>query len=169
MRLRSRALATAATATVLACAGAGPAPAARSESRAAPSYPNTRLAIRVKGRPRAGSIATVVVSGSNERLEISEGSGSFLSYHVDLFVQNPRVLRRCPVSYDAALDNVINLSDHISRIGRYMNAGEGGRFRIPVKYQTGDLRRVLFCAYTQVITDDAAVAALRHTFKAPRR
>jgi hypothetical protein len=156
-------------ALAIASAAASPqASATRSESQAAPSYPNTRLAIRVKGRPRAGSIATVVVTGDNERMEISEGSGSFLSYNVDLFVQNPRVLRRCPLSYSAALENVINLGDHISQIGRYMNAGDGGSFRLPVKYQTGNLRRVVFCAYTRVITDDAAVAGLRHTFAAPR-
>lgn len=173
MRLRSAvpaAASAAAAVTLLAAALPGSAlAAARSESRAAPAYPNTRLAIRVKGRPRAGQITTVVVTGSNERMEISEGSGSFLDYKLELFVQDRRVLRRCPISYNGQLNNVINLSDRISQIGRNIDLGTGGAFRAPIKYQSGTTRPVLFCAYTRVITDDAAVAGLRYTFAAPRR
>lgn len=138
--------------------------AARSEQHAAPAYPNTRLAIAVQGRPRAGKVATVVVSGWNEAREPPT------DYSIDLFVQDPRVIKRCPRSYSAELNNVINLGDHVARIGRGLNAGDGGRFRIPIKYQTGSTRRVLFCAYTRFVIDDAAVAALRHTFvRAARR
>jgi hypothetical protein len=169
--MRPRALlAAAATAAAVAFPSAAALPAAaiaaaRSQQQAAPDYPNTRLAIAVKGRPRAGAIATVVVSGSVEARDPP------VAYEVDLFVQDPRVIKRCPASYDAQLDNVINLSDHVARIGRGRNAGSGGAFRIPVKYQTGSTRRVLFCAYARFIVDDAAVAGLRHTFAraAPRR
>lgn len=165
--MRSRltaSLALLAAAVALPLAAPAVTGAARSEQQAAPAYPNTRLAIAVKGRPRAGAIATVVVTGAVERRDPPT------SYSLELFVQDPRVIKRCPVSYGAQLNNVINLTRHISQIGRNLNAGDGGRFRIPVKYETGTTRKVQFCAYVRFITDDAAVAGLRHTFaRAARR
>lgn len=164
----STAAAVAAVAALTAAALSAPALAARSTYQAAPAYPNTRLAIAVKGKPRAGAITTVVVSGWNERREISQGSGSFLDYSLELFVQDRRVLPSCPAAYGRELDNVINLGNRISQIARGVNLGEGGRFRVPVKYQSGSTRKVVFCAYTRVIIDDAAVSALRYEFAPPR-
>jgi hypothetical protein len=162
MRLRLASVAAlSATAVALPLAAPAVTGAARSAYRAAPAYPNTRLAIKVKGRPRAGRIATVVVTGAVERRDPP------ISYGLELFVQDPRVIKKCPAAYGGQLNNVINLTRHISQIGRNLNAGDGGRFRIPVKYETGTTRRVLFCAYLRFVTDDAAVSALFHTYGRP--
>jgi hypothetical protein len=66
----------------------------------APAYPKSALAIKLAGKPRAGKVAKVVVSGSNAPFEIGgPGSGDFLAYQLDAFAQNGKVLPTCPRSF----------------------------------------------------------------------
>src|SRR5215470_760607 len=129
----------------------------------APSYPNSTLAIKVAGKPKAGKVVKVKVSGSNAPFEIGfPGSGSFLAYQLDAFAQNGNVLPNCPRSFAEELQNEINLG--ISRIAQGLNEGYFGTFAIPLQFQVSSrVRNVVVCAYSRLITDDAAVSALGFT------
>ena len=133
----------------------------------APSYPNSKLAIKVAGKPRAGKVAKVVVSGSNAPFEIGgPGSGDFLAYQLDAFAQNGKVLPTCPRSFAEELQNEINLG--VARIAQGLNEGYSGSFGIPLRFQTSrQVRNIVVCAYSRLIDDDAAVSALG--FKLRRR
>jgi hypothetical protein len=133
----------------------------------APAYPNSTLAIKLAGKPRAGKIVKVKVSGSNAPFEIGgAGSGSFLSYQLDAFAQNGKVLPTCPRSFGAELQNEVNLG--ISRIAIGLNEGFFGPFGIPLRFQTSrQVPNIVVCAYSRMIDDDAAVSALG--FKLRRR
>ncbi|NHC46818.1 hypothetical protein [Motilibacter aurantiacus] len=135
----------------------------RSAYVAAPAYPDTRLAITVKGTPTVNSVATVVVSGS-----VTQADPDLpIDYTLSLFVQDPAVVGPCPRSYADELQNVINLGGDIAHIARGLDVGADGRFAKTVRYRTGSLRRIQLCAYVRYITDDAAVSSLRWTL-APR-
>jgi hypothetical protein len=133
----------------------------------APAYPNSSLAIDVAGKPRAGKIVKVVVSGSNAPFEIGfPGSGDYLSYQLDAFAQNGKVLPNCPRSFGEELQNEVNLG--IARIAQGLNEGFYGRFSIPLAFRTsGAVRNIVVCAYSRLVDDDAAVSALG--FKLRRR
>lgn len=126
----------------------------------APSYPHSSLAINLAGKPRAGRVVRVVVSGSNAPFEIGyPGSGDYLSYQLDAFAQNGKVLRNCPRSFAEELQNEINLG--ISRIAIGLNEGDFGRFSIPLQFQSSrSVRNIVVCAYSRMVDDDAAVSAL---------
>ena len=126
----------------------------------APGYPNSTLAIKVAGKPRAGKIAKIVVSGSNAPFEIGgQGSGEYLAYQLDVFAQNRKVLPNCPRSFAAELQNQINLG--VARIGQGLNEGFYGQFSIPIRFQTSRrVRKIVVCAYSRLVDDDAAVSAL---------
>jgi hypothetical protein len=126
----------------------------------APSYPNSSLAIRVAGKPRAGRIVRVVVSGSNAPFEAGyAGSGDYISYQLDAFAQNGRVLPNCPRSFAEELQNEVNLG--IARIAQGLNEGYYGPFGIPIQFRVApQIRNVVVCAYSRLIDDDAAVSAL---------
>ena len=139
--------------------------AGASEGRAsvylpAPAYPHSTLAIDLAGKPRAGRVVRVVVSGSNAPFEIGyPGSGDYLSYQLDAFAQNGKVLRNCPRSYSEELQNEINLG--ISRIAIGLTEGYFGRFAIPLQFQSSRrVRNIVVCAYSRMVDDDAAVSAL---------
>lgn len=133
----------------------------------APAYPNSTLAINLAGKPRAGKIVKVVVSGSNAPFEIGyPGSGDYLSYTLDAFAQNGKVLPNCPRSFSEELQNEINLG--IARIATGLTEGYYGPFSIPLRFQSSRrVPNIVVCAYSRLITDDAAVSALG--FKLRRR
>jgi hypothetical protein len=125
-----------------------------------PSYPNSSLAIKALGKPRAGGIVKVVVSGSNAPFEAGfPGSGDYISYQLEAFAQNGNVLPNCPRSFAEELQNEINLG--VARIAQGLNEGFYGPFAIPIRFRTAPrVRRVVVCAYSRLIDDDAAVSAL---------
>jgi hypothetical protein len=126
----------------------------------APSYPNSSLAIRVAGIPRAGRIVKVVVTGSNAPFEAGyPGSGDDISYQLDAFAQNGNVLPNCPRSFAEELQNEVNLG--IARIAQGLNEGFYGPFATPILFRTTTrVRNIVVCAYSRLIEDDAAVSAL---------
>jgi hypothetical protein len=125
-----------------------------------PSYPNSTLAIVAEGKPRAGKIVKLTVSGYNAPFEIGfPGSGEYLSYTLDVFAQNGKVLPVCPRYFQDELQNQVNLG--IARIGQGLNEGYHGQFAIPIRFPTTRrVRNIVICAYSRMITDDAAVSAL---------
>jgi hypothetical protein len=133
----------------------------------APAYPNSKLAIDVVGHPRAGKVVKVVVSGSNDPFEIGyPGSGDYLAYQLDAFAQNGKVLPNCPRSYAEELQNSINLG--VARIGQGLSEGYFGGFSLPIRFQTSrKVRNIVVCAYSRMITDDAAVSALGFKLRRP--
>jgi hypothetical protein len=135
---------------------------------AAPSYPDSSLAIKVLGKPRAGGIARLVISGSNAPFELGyPGSGDYLSYGLDAFAQNGKVLPSCPRSFGEELQNQANLG--INRIAQGLNEGYYGSFSIPIQFQTSRrVRNVVICAYSRLTYDDAAVSALGFKLRPPR-
>jgi hypothetical protein len=131
----------------------------------APSYPNSTLAINVAGKPHAGKIVRLTISGSNAPFEIGyPGSGDYLAYQLDAFAQNAKVLPNCPRSFAEELQNEINLG--ISRIAQGLPEGYYGPFSTPIAFQTSrSVRSITVCAYSRMITDDVVVSAL--AFKLP--
>ena len=133
----------------------------------APAYPNSKLAIDVVGHPRAGKVVKVVVSGSNDPFEIGyPGSGDYLAYQLDAFAQNGKVLPNCPRSYAEELQNSINLG--VARIAQGLPEGYYGTFQTPLAFQSSrSVRNIVVCAYSRMITDDAAVSALGFKLRRP--
>src|SRR5262249_52343070 len=87
---------------------AGTGHAKGSTYRPAPAYPQSKLAIDVAGKPRAGKVVRVTVNGSNAPFEIGyPGSGDYLSYQLDVFAQNGKVVPNCPRSFTEELQNEI--------------------------------------------------------------
>ena len=127
----------------------------------APAYPNSTLAVKLAGKPRAGKIIKLVVTGSNTPFEIGgPGSGDYLAYQLDAFAQNAKVLPTCPRSFGEELQNQVNLG--ITRIAQGLPEGFYGRFKTPIRVQTSrSVRHIVVCAYSRMVDDDAAVSALR--------
>lgn len=147
---------------------AGTAQAKGSTYLPAPAYPNSRLAIDVAGKPRAGKVVKVTVSGSNAPFEIGyPGSGDYLAYQLDAFAQNGKVIPNCPRSFSEELQNQINLG--VARIAQGLPEGYYGRFATPIRFQSSArVRNIVVCAYSRMIDDDAAVSALGFRLRAPR-
>jgi hypothetical protein len=134
----------------------------------APSYPNSTLAIKVAGKPRAGKVVKTVITGSNAPFEIGyPGSGDYLAYQLDVFAQNGKVLPNCPRTFGEELQNEINLG--IGRIAQGLTEGYYGPFGIPIRFQTSrSVRNIVVCAYSRLVDDDAAVSALGFKLRPPR-
>ncbi len=117
----------------------------------APSYPNSSLAIKVVGKPRAGKVVRVVVSGSNAPFEAGyPGSGDYIAYQLDAFAQNGKVLPNCPRTFAEELQNEINLG--IARIAQGFSEGYYGPFGLPIQFRTAPrIRNVVVCAYSRLI------------------
>ena len=114
---------------------AGTAHAKGSTYLPAPAYPNSKLAIDVAGKPRAGKVVKVAVSGSNAPFEIGyPGSGDYLAYQLDVFAQNGKVVPNCPRSFTEELQNEINLG--VARIAQGFPEGYYGPFSTPIRFQT---------------------------------
>ena len=135
----------------------------------APSYPASSLAIKLVNKPRAGNVVKVLVTGSNAPFEAGyPGSGSDIAYTLDAFAQNGKVLPNCPRTFAEELQNEVNLG--IARIAQGLNEGFYGPFGIPLQFQPSSrIRNVVVCAYSRMITDDAAVSALGIRLRAGHR
>lgn len=146
---------------------AGAAKAKKSVFLPAPGYPHSTLAIDLAGKPKAGKVVKVVVSGSNAPFEIGfPGSGEYLAYQLDAFAQNGKVLKNCPRSFAAELQNQIGLG--VARIAQGLSEGTYGGFRHALRFQSSrQIRHVVVCAYSRMVTDDAAVSALGLTLRRP--
>ena len=73
----------------------------------------------------------------------------------------------CPRSFSEELQNEINLG--VARIGQGLPEGYYGQFSTPIRFTTsGQVRNVVVCAYSRMITDDVAVSALGFKLRAPR-
>src|SRR5262245_37208497 len=132
----------------------------------APAYPNSKLAIDVAGKPRAGKVVRVTVSGSNAPF-MTNGVPSGVGYQLDAFAQNGKVLPTCPRSFAEELQNSINLG--VARIAQGFPEGASGPFSTPIQFMTGSqIRNVVVCAYSRFIDDDAAVSALGFKLRPPR-
>ena len=125
-------------------------------------YPASQLKISVSPKARANSIVTVVFSGTNAVFT----QGAPITYQLDAFVQARSALPTCPASYNAEFNNFANLAGRsIIHIATGLNEGVSGPFRFSVKYRSGTTRRIVICAYSRLITDDAAHAQLRRTLR----
>jgi hypothetical protein len=154
---------------VLVLGAAPPAGAQGSASVVAPSFPASRLSISVPRTARAGGIVTVTFRGTNALFNPGQPLAS-PAYTVDAFVADRRAVPQCPRTYSAMLDSVIALdSGSIFQFVRARTVGKEGAFRFSQRYRAGTARRVVFCAYTRLVTDDVAVSALRRTLRAARR
>lgn len=138
------------------------APPAKSTGGPSAQYPQSRLSVSLPVTARAGSIVTVTFSGRNAAFT----EGAPVTYTLEAFVQKRSVLPRCPASYSEELNNLINLGGSaIARFATNLNEGVSGPFRFRVKYRAGTIRRIVICAYSRLITDDAAYAQLRRTLR----
>jgi hypothetical protein len=141
---------------------AGTAHAKGSTYLPAPAYPNSKLAIDVAGKPRAGKVVKVRVSGSNAPF----GSGE-VAYQLDVFAQNGKVVPNCPRSFAEELQNAINLG--VAYIAQGFPEGNYGPFSTPIRFTTStQVRNVVVCAYSRFIDDDAAVSALGFKLRPPQ-
>jgi hypothetical protein len=158
-------------AAVLAAASiAAPASAAapyRSTSKASPAYPGSSLALKVQGKPRAGGIATVRVSGANASRD--SGDGLAFDYTLDVYVHDRSVWSTCAPSLREANSRVAQIPGKIEWIGLNLSVPASGPFTTTVKYQTESFRKLMFCAYTTYVVDTAAVGALKHDLLAKKR
>ena len=125
-------------------------------------YPGSHVSISISRTARANSIVTVTFRGTNAVFT----QGAPITYALDAFVQARSALPSCPASYGEELNNYANLGGRsIIKIATGLNEGVSGPFRIPVKYRSGPTRRIVVCAYSRLITDDAAHAQLRKTLR----
>jgi hypothetical protein len=128
-------------------------------------YPASQLSVSVSRNARANSVVTVTFSGTNAVFT----QGAPVTYTLDAFVQARSALPSCPASYGEELNNYANLAGRsIIRIATNLNEGVSGPFRFNVKYRSGTTRRIVICAYSRLITDDAAHAQLRKTLRPAR-
>src|SRR3954466_5774172 len=142
------------------------APPAQSTGGPSAQYPQSRLSISLPATARAGSIVTVTLAGTNAAFT----EGAPITYSLEVFVQKRSVFPSCPASYGEEVNNLANLNGTaVVRIANGLNEGVSGPFRIPLKYRTGSIRRIVICAYSRLITDDAAYAELRRTLRPQRR
>jgi hypothetical protein len=129
-------------------------------------YPDSHVSISMSRSARASSVVTVTFSGTNAVFT----QGAPITYALDAFVQARSALPSCPASYGEELNNYANLGGRsIIKIATNLNEGVSGPFRFNVKYRSGPTRRIVVCAYSRLITDDAAHAQLRKTLRPPRR
>lgn len=149
---------------------AAPAPAKKYKSTfvAAPAYPQSTLAMSVSGNPRARSIATLRVSGSNASRD--DGDGLAFDYTLDVYVMDRSVFRSCARSQREANNRQANLPGKVEHIGLGLGVPASGPFSETIRFQTESFRKLLFCAYTTYVVDDAAMGQLKHDLlKAKRR
>ena len=164
-----RAIALIAALVALSLAAAPPAQAKRykSTSAAAPSYPHSRLAMSVRGAPRAGGIATLRVTGSNASRD--DGDGLAFDYTLDVYVMDRSVYPSCARTQRDANNRLANLPAKVEHIGLNLSVPASGAFAETIKYQTERFRKLVFCAYTTYVVDHAAMGQLKHDLLKPRR
>jgi hypothetical protein len=153
-----------------------PAPAAAytSASVAQPGYESSTLAMTVKGRPRAGRLVTLRVSGSNALFPVAPDPDfpdrEPLDYTLDVYVQDRSVFPSCGETVDDQTDRVINLPDKVQQIGFILEVGPAGPFKRTITFRSGSARKLTFCAYIRYsATDDIIRSSLKHDMRGKRR
>lgn len=136
-----------------------------------PEYPESRSAMKVVGKPRAGGIVTLRVTGSNA-LPPNPGDWEYSTttpYKLSVYVHDRSVFSSCPT--DAIEENnlIIGLPDKVKWIEGAVEVGDQGPFTHTIKYRSGSARKIMFCAYTTYGSDDAAMSALKHDLKKKKR
>jgi hypothetical protein len=150
-------------------AAAVPAEAKKYKSTfvAAPSYPESTLAMSVRGNPRARGIATLRVTGSNASRD--DGDGLAFDYTLDVYVMDRSVYRSCAPSLREANNRQANLPGKVEHIGLNMSLPASGPFTETIKYRTERFRKLVYCAYTTYVSDDAAMGQLKHDLRKRRK
>ncbi len=163
-----------AAAIALPLAAAPAARAYKSTSVAQPGYESSTLAMKVKGKPRAGRIVTLRVTGSNALfpvpLDPDFPDREPLDYTLDVYVQDRSVYPSCGATVDEQTDRVVNLPDKVDQIGFILDEGPSGPFGHTIRYRAGSKRKLMFCAYTRYsATDDIIRSSLKHNLRRKRR
>ena len=171
--LDRRLLATAVLGVTL-LASASTAQAYTSTSVAQPGYESSTLAMTVKGKPRAGRVVTLRVSGSNALFPVPPDPDfpdrEPLDYTLDVYVQDRSVYSSCAETVDGQTDRIINLPDKVKQIGFILNEGPSGPFQHTIAFRSGSSRKLMFCAYTRYsATDDIIRSSLKHNLRKKRR
>ena len=169
------ALGTVAFAAVLAIPlGLAPsAQAYKSTYRTQPGHSASSLAMAVKGKPRAGKLVTLRVSGSNqpfpEPFDPDFPDRQPLDYTLDVFVQDRTVFPTCAPSETEQIDKLINVPGKVKQIGSVLNAGMSGPFKQSITYRSGSPRKIMFCAYIRYsAADDIVMSSLKHNLAKKR-
>jgi hypothetical protein len=139
---------------------AAPAKAYTSSSKASPAYPESTIAMKVKGKPRAKGIATLVVSGANASRD--DGDGLAFDYTLDVYVQDRSVFKGCAATQTEQNRRLATLPGKVEHIGLGESVPASGPFKTTIKYRTEGFRKLVFCAYTTYVVDTAAVGTLKH-------
>ena len=158
-----------AAAALFALAFAGPAHAKKytSTSVAAPAYPESSLAMAVKGKPRARGITRLAVSGSNASQD--DGDGLAFDYTLDVYVLDRRAFPTCAPSLREANSRLAQLPGKVEHIGFGLSVPASGPFSETITYRAESFRKVIFCAYTTYVIDDAAMGSLKHDLRKAKR
>ena len=151
-----------------------PAQAYKSTYRAQPGYPASSLVMSVKGKPRAGKLVTLRVTGSNaafpEPFDPDFPDRRPLDHTLDVFVQDRSVFPTCAPFETEQIDKLINVPNRVKQIGSALNVGMSGPFQRTISYRSWSSRKVMFCAYVRYsATDDIVMSSLKHDLgKKPR-
>ena len=142
----------------------------KSTYRAQPGHPASSLAMSVKGKPGAGKLVTVQVSGSNapfpEPYDPDFPNRQPLDYTLDVFVQDRSVFPACAALETDQIDKLINVPNRVKQIGSVLNVGMSGPFRKSITYRSWSSRKLMFCAYVRYsATDDIVMSSLKHDLK----
>lgn len=152
--------------TAAATLGAPPLAASASTGGPYPAYPNSRLSISIPRTARASTPVTVTATGTNSYVSPDSPTTS-LNYTLEVFVQLRSTLPSCAATYREALNDQINFPKAMAHIASSVRLPKNGRFTYRFRYQAGSARSVVYCAYTQAFSDDAAHAQLRATLAKP--
>lgn len=149
------------------------AQAYKSTYRAQPGHPASSLAMSVKGKPRAGKLVTLTVTGSNqpfpEPFDPDFPDRHPLDYTLDVFVQDRSVFPTCAPSETEQIDKLINVPGKVKQIASVLNAGMSGPFKKVISYRSGSPRRIMFCAYIRYsAVDDIVMSSLKHNLAKKR-
>jgi hypothetical protein len=123
-----------------------------------PLYPNSRLSVRLAGKPAPGKVTTLIASGSNSDGEVDFG--------LEVFAKLVKEDHSCAATYDEELNSSINEPGE-SSIFESAEAEGLGSFTVPIK-ATFNPVKVLICAYSTYVTDTAANASLTFTVPAKK-
>jgi hypothetical protein len=148
----------------------GPAAHAyHSTFQAQPDYPESSLAIKVLGKPRAGGIVTLQVTGSNKQPVTDWEYSTTTPYKLDVYVHDRSVFSTCPTNQIEENNRIVGLPDKVKWIAGAVEVGDEGPFTKTFKYRSGSARKLMFCAYTSYGSDDAAMSALKHDLPKKKR
>ncbi len=156
------ALANGACACALTAAMAAPAALA---DGTAPGYPASVLHVSIPGQKVEGKVVTIVATGTNQMTSL----GTPIDYGLYLFLVDPtRLPGPCATSESTELNNVANNPGAARQLNyQQYNEGEDGPFTIKVPFTPEGTGRLLVCAYSEYVTDDAAWASTQASITKP--